>query len=445
MIVYTLFVLLLTNVKDYAFLGCNFYFSPLYSTNQPLTAPQQEGQRFVKTSPARLFVLILIFLILSLGKLAWLALDRYQQAEFITLVFNAFQQTPSTENTQKLLKDHPKIQSGKPLSPPRTSVSVFSTPPGQNLTLEQSGSCSVHSVEMTSICKREKPEKIARQTIYQWKDKQGRIYFSDEAPKHQVSATIDQKTFTSTNQFTLNLDQQHAALPAFAADYIKRDINSIYRILIKEWSLKQVDPISFNVKLFDDEHQFNAYKARVAPRLGTAGGFYIPRLREASVLTRRQPDRTYAITRHEAVHAINHQAFGRLPTWLNEGLAEYFEDLDFQYGNHAIVNPDPHKLKLLQEASLPSLNDYFSMNTNEWYQEDKKSLHYAMAWSVVYFLLSSSTNKAFLLRLLNQLSTDYCKSINTLAFIAQHYPGGSAVFSQQWQQFLSSSATRHYY
>ncbi len=111
-------------------------------------------------------------------------------------------------------------------------------------------------------------------------------------------------------------------------------------------------------------------------------------------------------------------------TWLNEGLAEYFENLEFQYGSHTRTVPSYYQLTILMRSALPFLGSYFQLGGQQWYAEEAKSLRYAIAWSLVTFFLSSDQSKVFFIKMLNTLSTNYCESVDTLAFVNQQYPGG---------------------
>ena len=245
--------------------------------------------------------------------------------------------------------------------------------------------------------------------------------------------------------FSLNLDSRYSSLPPFASDKMKRDVNRIYKILIKSVGVSQLNPIRLNLKLFDDKGVFNRYKKQVAPRMGTAGGFYISRLNEASVYTGKNDGRMYDVTRHEATHAIVNGAFGRIPTWLNEGLAEYFEQLSFHNSMLRIVSLNNEHLRLIARSHLPELAGYFKLTSKQWYAESNKNERYALGWSIVYFLMSSKKDKQFLSYMLDHLAYNYCKPFSDIDYIIQYYPGGLLQFEQNWKRWLAGSKINHKY
>ena len=286
---------------------------------------------------------------------------------------------------------------------------------------------------------------LEKKKLYKWKDADDQLHMSDRFPKTKNYKDLTIQNLRSDSFFELNLDSRYSQLPAFASDRMKRDVDQIYKILTKNVGVSQLNPIRLNLKLFDSKSQFNAYMKKVAPGLGTAGGFYISRLNEATVYTGNNDQRMYDVSRHEAVHAINNGAFGRMPTWLNEGLAEYFENLKFEKSMLRIVKPNQAHLELLSTKPHPPLIFYLNMNDEQWYQESDKDIHYAMGWSLVYFLMSSDKGKQFLKYMLDHLGHNYCKSIVSLDYINKNYIGGFKTFQREWGKWLSSTKQAHRY
>lgn len=281
--------------------------------------------------------------------------------------------------------------------------------------------------------------------VYKWKDSKGQTHMSDKFPKNKDYHNLTIQNMKSESFFSLNLDSRYSNLPAFASDRMKRDVNQIYKILNNNIGVSQLNQITLNLKLFDNKNRFNAYKKKVAPGMGTAGGFYISSINEASVYTGRNDDRMYEVTKHEATHAIVNGAFGSMPIWLNEGLAEYFEALSFKNGMTRIIEPNKAHLGLLSKSGLPRLSSHFSLTSNQWYSESRKQKNYALGWSLVYFMMSSKQDKQFLKYMLDHLAYNYCKPFSDITYINKHYPGGLAGFEQNWRQWLVSSKTEHRY
>lgn len=90
--------------------------------------------------------------------------------------------------------------------------------------------------------------------------------------------------------------------------------------------------------------------------------------------------------RHEATHHYLSQAFGRLPLWLNEGLATYmeYESLDAARANLPI-NRDRLKefIELLKWGRAPSLHQLLHQNP----YAHGASEYYAAYWALTFALL----------------------------------------------------------
>ena len=79
---------------------------------------------------------------------------------------------------------------------------------------------------------------------------------------------------------------------------------------------------------------------------------------------------------HEANHMILGNQIPWCPTWLNEGLSEYFEGLNV-IGENRRIYLNEHRAKWLRywtRKGFPiKLQDYLKMNTSEWYTFNNKN------------------------------------------------------------------------
>ena len=158
-------------------------------------------------------------------------------------------------------------------------------------------------------------------------------------------------------------------------------------------------------------------------------------------MVQRDASMTQSIARHEATHVINSGLYGLTPVWFNEGLAEYFERLSIQ-GQSKRVNPSPHHLTLLQEAladgELMTVSDYLSIKGRAW-RDHEQDIMYAMAWSVVHFMMQDSLGRETMKLLMTHMADNFCQPVNTVTFIEQHYVGGMKAFSKRWRTALISN------
>ncbi len=110
----------------------------------------------------------------------------------------------------------------------------------------------------------------------------------------------------------------------------------------------------------------------------------------------RQSD-PYRVILHEFAHLLITEIWQRQPTWLNEGLADYFST--FQPGKNAgeieTGLPIVEHARLLQKEKLIPLSTLISVDQGSAYYNDPllKRLFYAQSWALVHYLLLGNEGK----------------------------------------------------
>lgn len=102
---------------------------------------------------------------------------------------------------------------------------------------------------------------------------------------------------------------------------------------------------------------------------------------------RSSPD---SVMFHEYVHVLTSNGGRSLPTWLNEGIAEYYSAFEIRGDREIrIGKPIVSHIRLLGEQSLMPLATLLAVNqASPLYNErDKKSLFYAESWALVHYLM----------------------------------------------------------
>jgi hypothetical protein len=106
---------------------------------------------------------------------------------------------------------------------------------------------------------------------------------------------------------------------------------------------------------------------------------------------------TWHIVQHEGFHQFAHMAIGgNMPTWLNEGLAEYFGESIWTGDGFVTGIIPPWRLSRLknelQENELHSLNQIALISPQAW-QDQLNIRNYDQAWSIVHFLVHADDQK----------------------------------------------------
>ena len=287
--------------------------------------------------------------------------------------------------------------------------------------------------------------KVTKPSIYRWQDSEGRWHFSDAKQQTlpEQASDIGERYQSKAQYFTLQLHYDGDRLPAFVRDQIRADTQQIFKVLSAPLAKERLRQVALNVRVIDEQAEFQRQLAAVAPGLKTNSGFYTTQNNEAVVWRQPEDELLQRVIRHESTHVIVAGLLGYPPVWFNEGVAEYFEQMRLQ-GNSRQVHMNNDWLTYLNSGDSIDLEEYFQLNGREWRSGDQQHM-YAIAWSVVAFLMSDDDGQALISAMTNYMADHKCEAFDSLAFINQYYRGGIQRFQQQWQAWLISPSFRHYY
>src|SRR6185437_12769082 len=113
------------------------------------------------------------------------------------------------------------------------------------------------------------------------------------------------------------------------------------------------------------------------------------------------PEKNYILLRLDAAqehpfstvyHEYTHFAFSGaaewMPLWLNEGIAEFFQNTDIQGKDVNLGQPSQDDVLYLRENRLIPLPVLFAVDHNSpyYHEENKGSIFYAESWALVHYL-----------------------------------------------------------
>jgi tetratricopeptide (TPR) repeat protein len=96
----------------------------------------------------------------------------------------------------------------------------------------------------------------------------------------------------------------------------------------------------------------------------------------------------YNVVYHEYVHTLLHTNFRWLPTWLDEGLAEFYGNTRFEPKKSFVGAPSP-RVYQLQNRTLIKLETLLVVNPWTYYRGDENQIatFYAESWALVHYLV----------------------------------------------------------
>ncbi|MFN2511000.1 MAG: tetratricopeptide repeat protein [Pyrinomonadaceae bacterium] len=159
-------------------------------------------------------------------------------------------------------------------------------------------------------------------------------------------------------------------------------------------------PIPTTVVVFKSDSAYRPFKPVVDGKtLAVSGYFQAGReVNYITLTTEKREENPYAVIFHEYVHLLVNNTLGRtsIPTWFNEGLAEYYSTFDIEDNQKVYLgNLINHHLLLLRTSPLVPLDklfaiDYYSLDRNK---HDARGLFYAQSWALVHYLIQGNEGK----------------------------------------------------
>lgn len=195
--------------------------------------------------------------------------------------------------------------------------------------------------------------------------------------------------------------------------------------------------VTLNLTLFSNKRDYLDYQYRVSNLRGDFAGFYSPRNQE--IATYRNSNRWMQTLIHEAAHHLMHLGYPACPIWLNEGMAEFIST-GYVRGSRIVFRPRKGWLsdvgKWRRLGQLPNLEDFFETSYSEFNHmsiRTQGSRSYAIAYSLVYYLMSSAKNR----EILSDALRDARQGEETIEdALDDHYPGGLSRLEYDWYRFL---------
>ena len=173
------------------------------------------------------------------------------------------------------------------------------------------------------------------------------------------------------------------------ADQFER-MRSVFHMAFPHLSIDNGSPII--VLAIKDEKDFRALEPQVYLAKGQLklGGLFLRAPDKNYVLMRvdAEGEHPYAVVYHEYTHFLLSKAAEWLPLWLNEGLAEFYQNTDIQEKGVALGQPSPENLVLLRENRLLPLATLFTVDASSPYydEENKGSIFYAESWALTHYI-----------------------------------------------------------
>lgn len=120
-------------------------------------------------------------------------------------------------------------------------------------------------------------------------------------------------------------------------------------------------------------------------------GYFVWRGPRNYILLRLDGDgpHAYATVYHEYTHYLLRDDYTWMPLWLNEGLAEFYQNTDIHPGEVDLGQPDLGDLMYLRQHSLIPVSTLVQITASSpyYHEEQKGTIFYAESWALTHYLI----------------------------------------------------------
>lgn len=290
---------------------------------------------------------------------------------------------------------------------------------------------------------------LASAEIYKWTDENGRIHFGD-SPHEKIGdkkKDLSKQYAQPTRNFSVTVSPVNYDLPLDTKRKIITAVTKTFLILNEYSNIPFKESVNISVKVFGNQQEFLAYQKKHISKIISKSGYYSPKSNQAVVWKNRNVKRMLSVITHEAFHTILWTNYKHIPSWLNEGFAEYFELINV-FGTTAVIELSDYWVRIVKTAirqdAAPSLKYFINMDRKQWKELNKESsLSYAMGWSLVYYLMSSKEGRKLIVELFRERNENPDMVMSDI--IKKHYPEGITQLQIYWENWVFGKKTTHRY
>jgi len=173
------------------------------------------------------------------------------------------------------------------------------------------------------------------------------------------------------------------------ADQFER-MRSVFRALFPKLEIDPYSPIV--VLAVRDDKDFRALEpvAYLAKGSLKLGGLFVRAPDKNYVLMKMdaEGEHPYATVYHEYTHLLLSRAAEWMPLWMNEGLAEFYQNTDIHEKYAEFGQPSADNLQWLRQNPLLPLAALFAVDQKSpyYHEENKGSVFYAESWALVHYI-----------------------------------------------------------
>ncbi len=150
-------------------------------------------------------------------------------------------------------------------------------------------------------------------------------------------------------------------------------------------------PVPTTVIVFKSDSSYRPFK----PNANTAGYFQPgPDVNYITLKTEvNDTQNPFNVIFHEYTHLLINNTNGNVPTWFNEGLAEYYSTFSITDDRKVVLGkPIANHVYLLRQSKMLPLRTLFKVDQRSPYynEREKQSIFYAQSWALMHYLIGNN-------------------------------------------------------
>ena len=215
-------------------------------------------------------------------------------------------------------------------------------------------------------------------------------------------------------------------------------MRTVFHILMPAASDDAAAPIT--VLALKDKTSFRTLEPEAYLAKGTLdlSGLFVRTPDNNYVLLRldTEGEHPYSTVYHEYTHYMMRKSESWIPLWLNEGLAEFYQNTDLTSKDVDLGQPSANDILYLRQQSLLPLTTLLKVDHNSpyYHEENKGSVFYAESWALVHYIeITDFENKTNRLQDYMRLLTQHEDSVTA----AQHAFGDLKKLEQALNSYIS--------
>ncbi len=286
--------------------------------------------------------------------------------------------------------------------------------------------------------------------VYQWRDADGNMQFSDHPPD-ALPAQATQPDTASSNPTKADTGLIVRVVPvdfrlhdriSHMVESIPRAVDKVYR---RRCDIDFPTRPTLTIRLLPDQRAYD----RLVETAAAPGHQDAPATDELVTWYRPSPDAMAQALAGETSEILLHSDFPYAPCWLHAGLTRYFQLLRVLSDTTAVFSDPPldRTVQTLRNTdSLLPTAELLGLSQPDWQRENAPNQRAeAQSWSLVYFLMSIPEGGPLIGEILKRSQATAGERSASASVIGSRFPGGVDGLDARWRAWLSTHKAAHYY